>query len=358
MIAIHREGSEFDDRWSDRWIAMCSQNNIPHRIVDCYSSSIIDQLEGCTGLMWHWNQQDYRGALFARQLFHSLSTSGLLTFPDLGSVWHHDDKVGQKYLLEAVGAPLVKSYVFYDLESARDWCETTNYPVVFKLRGGAGSVNVRLVRSKREAIRLISKSFGAGFNPIDKWSRVKDRLWRLKRDRNIAAFKSLLGGFGRLVVPNKVDLGYQKERGYAYFQEFVPGNKFDTRLIVVGDRCFGVRRFNREGDFRASGSGVKDYNHESIDIEAVRIAFETAGKLQSTSMAFDFLQSPTGPKIVEISYCYVMGKFYDDCVGYWDSDLNWHDVSVDPQRFILEDFLVANGMAPMGFVAQTIPRTS
>lgn len=340
MLAIHKEGSSFDDRWSDRWIEACERLCIPYRLVNCHSNDIIAELAGCKGLMWHWNQQDFRGALFARQLFFSLNAAGIETFPDVGSVWHHDDKVGQKYLLEALGAPLVRSHVFYEHKDAVAWCETASFPMVFKLRGGAGSVNVRLARSRRDAIRLVDKAFGSGFSPIDRWARLKDRAWRLRRDRNLAAVRSMLGGVARLLIPNETESGYQRERGYVYFQEFVPENLFDTRLIVIGDRCFGLRRFNREGDFRASGSGLLDYDHTAINLDAVRIAFEVARKIGSRSMAFDFLESPSGPVIVEISYCYVMGAAYDNCPGYWNSNIEWISASVNPQIFIINDFLL------------------
>lgn len=347
MLAIHQEGKCFEDRWSDRWISTCLELGIPHKLVNCYSNEIVSDISGCYGLMWHWNQQDSRGALFARQLFLSLNAAGIETFPDLGSVWHHDDKVGQKYFLEALGAPLVPSYVFYQRETALLWCEKAVFPKVFKLRGGAGSVNVKLAKSKKDAIRLIDKAFGAGFLPVDRWSRLKDRIWRFKRDRNLAALRGLLGGVARVFFPNQVESGYSRERGYAYFQDFIPGNSFDIRLIVIGNRCFGLRRFNREGDFRASGSGVVDYNPAEINLEAVRISFEIARKIGARSMAFDFLETPKGPVIVEISYCYVMGSVYDNCPGYWNSEIEWKAVPVDPQRFILEDFVAS--MKSKGF---------
>jgi hypothetical protein len=34
-----------------------------------------------------------------------------------------------------------------------------------------------------------------------------------------------------------------------------------------------------------------------------------------------------------------MGRAYDDCPGYWDSNLNWHDEPVNPQYFMIEDFI-------------------
>ena len=82
---------------------------------------------------------------------------------------------------------------------------------------------------------------------------------------------------------------FHNEKGYVYFQDFVPGNEYDTRLVVIGDRCFGVRRYCRKGDFRASGSGIKVYDPELIDKKCIQIAFEVANKLNTQSVALDFI---------------------------------------------------------------------
>ena len=108
-IAIHeREGS-----FSDGWIDSCKENNIPYKIVNCYNNNIVEQLSDCDGLMWHWDLNDYKSALFAKQLTVSLEKNGFKVFPSTATAWHYDDKVGQKYLLEAINAPLVPTYVFY-----------------------------------------------------------------------------------------------------------------------------------------------------------------------------------------------------------------------------------------------------
>ena len=46
-------------------------------------------------------------------------------------------------------------------------------------------------------------------------------------------------------------------KDYVYFQKFLPNNKYDIRIVVIGDRAFGFIRYNRENDFRASGSGKR-----------------------------------------------------------------------------------------------------
>lgn len=334
-IAIHEDIGSF----SDRWINYCIEMQVPYKIVNCYDSDIISQLDDCSGLMWHWSQNDYKAALFARQLTLSLEKKSIRVFPDVNTAWHFDDKVGQKYLLEAIDAPLVNTYVFYSKEEALNWLDTTSFPKVFKLRGGASSVNVRLAKTKSSAKRLVKKAFGKGFLHINRFSRLQDRFRILKRDKNLTAARGVASGIARLFIPTEVERFSHNEKGYIYFQDFVPQNEYDTRLIVIGNRCLGVRRYCRKGDFRASGSGIKAYEPELFDKRAIKIAFETAKKIKTQSAAFDFIIDNGEPKIVELSYGFITGKFYDDCPGYWDNNLNWHEGFINPQYFIIEDFL-------------------
>lgn len=107
MIAIHPRPGSF----SDQWIAYCEAHGVPYRLVNCYRSDIVQQLEGCRGLMWHWAHYDHKAALFARQLTLSLEKAGIRVYPDSATSWHYDDKLGQKYLLEAMRLPHVPTYL-------------------------------------------------------------------------------------------------------------------------------------------------------------------------------------------------------------------------------------------------------
>lgn len=335
-IAIHCHPGSF----SDRWITYCQENNIPYKTVNCYSSHIIGQIKDCDGLMWHWSHDDYRAQNFARQLIFSIERMGIKVFPNFDTCWHYDDKVGQKYLLEAINAPQVPSYTFYDKDEAIKWIANTTFPKVFKLRGGAGSNNVKLVNNIQEAKKLAKKSFRYGFPLVDKISGFKQRLWVLKRDKNIKAIIHVIKGLIRFAYPPEGIGLLPRQKGYVYFQDFIPQNNFDDRIVVIGDKAIAIRRYNRVGDFRASGSGLIEHNFDLFDSKTIKIAFDVAAQIGSDSLAFDFLYDETGnPLIVEISYAYSMGTAYDNCPGYWDKDLNWYQDEVNPQRYIIEDFI-------------------
>jgi hypothetical protein len=97
---------------------------------------------------------------------------------------------------------------------------------------------------------------------------------------------------------------FELQRDYLVVQEFLPGNGFDTRITVIGNRAFGFRRFNRPDDFRASGSGRIDWNPAAIDHDSVRLAFKAAQQLRTQSLAVDILRREGNPVLTEIRYYY------------------------------------------------------
>jgi hypothetical protein len=344
-IAIHNRNGSF----SDRWIKYCQEHQIPFKAVNCYSSDIISQISDCTGLMWHWNHDDYRDQNFARQLIFSVGKLGIMVFPGYDTCWHFDDKIGQKYLLESIKAPMVPTWTFYDKKEALKWIEKTDFPKVFKLRGGAGSLNVSLIRNKRAAKRITKRAFGRGFPLKDNNSNLRQRFWVLKRDRNIKASVYFLKGLLRYAYRTFYPGLLPRQKGYVYFQDFIPNNDFDDRVVIIGDRAIAIRRHNRYGDFRASGSGLITHSPELFDPRTIETAFHVSSQIGSDSLAFDFMYDQTGaPRIIELSYAYAMGPAYDNCPGYWDRSMRWHDDNVDPQRYIIEDFIAKlNNVSPL-----------
>jgi glutathione synthase/RimK-type ligase-like ATP-grasp enzyme len=335
-IGIHSTKGFF----SDRWIAYCNANGISYKLVDCYRTDIISQLADCDALMWHFNHKSPKASKFAKQLLFSVQASGKKVFPDYNTAWHFDDKVGQKYLLEAIGAPLAQTYVFYDKKEAIDWANQTTYPKVFKLRNGAGSDNVRLVKTRNETIRLIKKAFLRGFKQYEAWSNLKERYRKYRIGKT--TLWDVMKGIIRLVHKTEYARVTGREIGYAYFQDFIPGNDHDIRVIVVNDKAFAIKRMVRNNDFRASGSGFILYEKEHFDHKTIRLAFEVSEKLKVQCMTYDFVFLSGNPLIVEISYGFSMAG-YDACTGFWDKELNWHDGKFNPYGWMVEDLIVAIG---------------
>lgn len=319
--------------YSSRWIEYCEEKGIDYKIVNCYCHDIIDQLADCDALLWHYYHECAKDVQVAKQLLFALEGSGMVVYPDFATNWHFDDKVGQKYLLESIGAPLVPSYVFYSRKDALEWISTTTFPKVFKLRGGAASDNVKLVNTPLQAKRLIRKAFGKGFRRYSPWGSLKER-WRLYR-LGRTDFKDCVKGVLRFFVPTYYCSVVGRDKGYVYFQDFIPDNDHDVRVLYNYGKSLAFRRVVRCGDFRASGSRVFDYEQSRVPEKAIQLAFEVARKLKIQSAAFDFVMKEDEPLLVELSFASGPSPEQNDH-GYYDKELNYYPVAFNPYDFIVE----------------------
>lgn len=332
-IAIHNSKQGFHPRWID----YCEKKGFPFKLVNCYDNDLINQLEGCDALMWHHSHQNPSDLIIAKHILYALEHTGFKVFPNFKTGWHFDDKIGQKYLLERLNAPFINTYVFYSQNEALVWADQTSFPKVWKLRGGAGSTNVKLIRTKGEAISIIKRSFKKGFPNYDGLGSLKERIRKFKGGQ--ASIFEPIKGIIRLIKPPHFALTMGVERDYCYFQDFIPKNDSDIRIIVVENRAFALKRYVRPNDFRASGSGNFGHSRELFDERCIKIAFEVNEKIQSQSIAYDFVfDEQNNPLIIEISYGYTASG-YDDCPGYWDEDLNWHEGKFNPQEWMVDNIL-------------------
>jgi glutathione synthase/RimK-type ligase-like ATP-grasp enzyme len=341
IIGIH-----LDKLWgpsvAEKWIEFLRARDVDVKIVDLLKDDFIEQVKECDGVMWRWGhvQQEKQSA---KQILYTIEQYlGIPVFPNSRTSWHFDEKIPQWYLLKALGAPLPATWVFWDYDTARAWACSAPYPVVFKLSVGAGSSNVVMAANETEAVRLIDRMFKAGIFPM-----TMNEYTRHGLPCSRGELKSLAGRVvpaARYIVrdeyPPLAPLipWWKPELGYALFQEFLPGNDFDTRVTVIGDRAFAYRRMNRPNDFRASGSGNFDCDPSKIDKRCVEIAFTTSRKGKVQSMAYDFLYRNGEPVICEISYTFVDWMVYE-CPGHWSPDLIWHEGQMWPEEAQVEDFM-------------------
>lgn len=328
-IGIHHSKGSY----SDGWIDYCKEKGIPYKIVNAYHTDIVKHLEDCDIFMWHYHQVNPKDYLFAKQLLFSLEQAGKIVYPNSSSSWHFDDKLGQKYLLEALKLPLIPSFAFYTKEEAKKWASQYQFPAVFKLRGGAGSYNVSLVRTRAEAFSLINKAFGRGFRQYDPFVDIKETIHHYFIGK--ARFVDVVKAFAHIAYPYQIEKVKGREKGYVYFQEFIPDCKIDVRVQIVGDKAYAMARSVRKNDFRASGSGEIDFDGSKIPASLIKLSFDITKALKMQSLAIDFVPTNNAYLIAEI--CYAWGIAEGELnSGYWDSDLNWHPGAINPFEWMIE----------------------
>ncbi|GBG57996.1 hypothetical protein SPFL3102_01716 [Sporomusaceae bacterium FL31] len=340
-IAIHSANDNDIDTFAPRWLERLEQKGIEVLVLDFRQQNIMNMIKQCDGAMWHWlhSPEDKQ---YAPKILQAINRLGIPTFPNVDTCWHYDEKVSQHYLFKAVDAPHIPSWVFWNYDEALIFIENCTYPIVFKLSVGAGSANVLKLDSYKEAKIIIDKIFLEGFFPytLNEFAhkfqlKVRDVFSRNFLSRIVQAVKYIIFD-DYPSIPGY----FLIQKNYAYFQEFLPYNQYDIRVTVIGNRAFGFIRYNRPNDFRASGSGLIDYDIEKIPREAILIAHCISQKLGFQSMAYDFLLTSDGkPVINEISYCYVNTAVYN-CPGYWDKDLVWHEGNIWPEYAHIDDFVM------------------
>ena len=319
-----------------RLVGLLEFNGIESVFLDINDSDFWEKLRDVTHFIYRWKNEDYDRQVAMTVLPVVERECGIKCFPDHRTYWSYDDKIRQYYMLKTRGFPVVDSWVFWDRATALQWTQTATYPLVFKLKSGAASNGVILVKDAKTAGRLTRRMFGKGIVPghIPSFgaTRWKDfSPFRLATREIEKVFRTWRGKDSEPVwAPNK---------NYVLFQRFLPGNAYDTRVVVIGGRAYAFRRFNRDNDFRSSGSGRCDLDPKQIDLRHVRTALDISSEMGFQSMAYDFLYDEQGESVFcEISYTYPDQRLHA-CPGYWDSDLAWREGHYWPQYFILLDLL-------------------
>lgn len=334
LVGIHEPLIRKVDPITEVYRQLLNYNGIKYIQVDCSDVHLWRDVKNIDAFIFRWAHHEYH-----QQIAHAIipvieKEYHKKCFPNYSTCWHYDNKIRQYYLLKSKGFPVVDSFVFYRLDLALNWVNSVELPLVFKLKSGSGSMNVRLVKKRGEAASLIKKMFYKGLDP--NYYGILNSIKTFNYELN-PVFRYWAIRFRDIYLRRDVKF-WSKERNYAYFQKFLPGNDYDTRVQITGNRAFAFVRYNRPNDFRASGSNNWSLEHSKIDLDFVKIAFEISRTFGFQSMAYDFVYDENRkPAIIEISYCF--GDYPEFSNGYWDYYLNWHEGRFIPEYFELMDLL-------------------
>ena len=343
VLINQQAGPVHSTSWINPWEEYLKGNGIPYDKVDLFTKDAIETLKDYDMLLWHFGQYGWSDMLEARSILYSAKMMGLKVFPDFNDAWHFDDKVAEMYALQAVGAPIPKSYVFYGRQTLKEAINDglIRFPIVAKLRTGSGSHNVKLIHNKAQLLRYAHRMFGRGFDPAP--SLLYKTSSNIRSSHDKATFMAKLKRAPEFLLTRRNAKRFPNEKGYVYLQEFIPSNGYDMKIVVVGDKLSGLYRPIGSHDFRASGGGEVLYNKELFTPNIIRSAFAAADDIGFKCVGFDYVvDNRTGEgKIVEMSYGFshtaVMGMG-----GWFDRDCNWHDGALNAPVELLKNLLALN----------------
>lgn len=326
--------------YSEKYKEILVGNAIPFLLINPNSDSFLDEIKGCTHLLFRHSQGDTDLFIYDTIYHIAQNIYNIKCFPNFETYWPYENKIKEYYLLKSHDFPIIDSNIFWNYDMAYAFIKMAQFPIVAKLPKGASSSNVVIVNSVEDGKKIINQVFNkgvktSGLNSSSSLSSLS-KLGIFKYGK--ALLKSQL--INLELLKDKTDYPeWQIQKDAILFQKYLPNNFFDTRVNVIGKRAFAFRRFVRKNDFRASGSGDFNMDPDKIDTRCLAIAFSISNKLNFNTMAYDFIYNEDKkPYINEISYCFV-DWVVQRCPGYWDEKLNWHSGHLWPQQCQLEDFL-------------------
>ena len=340
-IAIFKEKGVIphSTTWTNPWEEYCNEEGLDYELVDLYKTDAVEKLKEFNVLLWHFGQYRYADMLEARSILYVAKNLGLKVFPDFNDSWHFDDKVAEMYALQAVGAPIPASKVFYDKETFDEWVNSqAEVPIVGKLRTGSGSHNVKLLKSKSALLSYGHKMLKDGFNPAP--SLIYKASSNARSSHDWETFKKKLKRAPEFLRTLAGARKFPHEKGYIYLQEFIPNDGYDMKVVVVGDKCSGLVRPIRSHDFRASGGGEVFFEKKYFTEQIIKSAFAVADALGTQCIGFDYVvdNRTDNGLIVEMS-----DGFAHEAVmasgGWFDRDCQWHEEEFNAPKEILRNML-------------------
>lgn len=283
-------GSEWTDRMASALVSekQYFQQEISWDRVDINCDGWIEKLKGYDAVLWPPGCMGIKPASHLKEKVYFIQNHmKKLIAPNFESVWHFESKVAQSYLFNFYELPTPLTVVTFSIDDAMALLENEKYPLVFKSSSDAASRGVSLVKTANNAKFRAWKSLYTGF-----WWKVIRRVFRLDHRDNAA-----------------------------YWQEFVPKNECDLRITAIGDKwAVGFWRWNRPNDFRASGSGLIDYE-KPIPEETIHFCLDLNKKYNFDSMAYDVIFRDGKHVIVEICYTYIDKAIYN-APGHFERNEN------------------------------------
>ena len=320
----------------DAWTEYLDENNIQWEYLNPYRTDIVKKMDKYSAILWHYTNFSNSDLMEAQNILDIAQRKGLKVFPDHNTGGHFDDKIAEMYEFHRIGSPKPRSWVFYERDKCEKWLKNkAKYPIVAKLRRGSGSNNVTMIHNAAEGIRYCRRMFSKGMSPSQ--SLIYKTYSEAQSIKNIKMLIERVKKIPRWLIARRYSQGMPDEKGYCYFQEFIPNEGYDLKVVVVGDKCSYVGRGTRKGSFKASGGGELFYDKNKVPKDVVRSTFTTADAIGSQCMGFDYVvDSRTGKgKIVEMCYGFDVNVI-KECGGYWDRDLIWHNEPLDAQREVVK----------------------
>lgn len=283
-------------------------NELTYSLLDFHRENWIEQAKNYDLIVW-------RPSSDPSVLYEQVSKTkyiekvlNLRCYPSSDELWYYEDKLRVYYLLSSHNLPVIPAFITFSENEAFNKLDNLDYPVISKSNVGSSSFSIKKIKNRVVAKRYVRKAFSSGVD----------------------------SGFP-----------YMRQRGYIYFQKFIPDAAYDLRIIIVGKKIFGYYRMKPTNDFRASGAGLIKEGGE-LPLDVVKLALKVKEVMPGIMLAVDFLKPKNASShlIIETSICISVSSpaqlRLGGIPGYYtleDDKLVFHPGKYWLQELILEELI-------------------
>lgn len=199
---------------------------------------------------------------------------GAILIPSLDHLKSHENKFYQELYKARLAIPTPKSWLLGSIEDIAYLVRNgLDFPVIAKLPQGFGSKTVSKINSHEELLDYCRSHLTPTVKPRKNIFKYKESLKKYK-DK------------------------YPASTGSIVLQEFIPQQTHDWKVLVIGNKVFSLKRYTRDNDFRASGSG--NFSGDKVpSLDLVNFAYNVKQKLKTPWVSMDIIESPRGYLIIE-----------------------------------------------------------
>ncbi|WP_350657498.1 hypothetical protein [Psychrobacter sp. S1-30-MNA-CIBAN-0213] len=208
--------------------------------------------------------------LYLRDVMHFINKKCRI-LPNYNMLLAHENKGFQELFRTELGFGNLRGNYFFDIDDSK-----LTIPKVLKTISGAGGSGEYLAKNKSDISTIKNKYF-----------EVSSKRKIIKLQRRIKLKSS------------EFSIYSYRHKGFSLFveQEFVPNLSNDFKVLVFGDRYYGLKRTVGKNEFRASGSSL--FECVKPPKEVLDFARSVVDKIDNPYVSLDIAQSDDGCYLIE-----------------------------------------------------------
>ena len=271
---------------------------------------------------------------FIEDIVLALKLNGAILIPEFKFFRAHHNKVFAELLRSNFKDDILKQPVSRSIGKLSELSRINNieFPCVVKTSSGAGSQGVRLVHDWQELYKVAKKLMSHVYRNYE-YTIIRDiRSSRIARNIKLP-IKYLFGQLNAGYLPV-----YPTMSNKIIIQQYIPDLKGDYKVLYYSGKYYVLNRKNRDGDFRASGSGKFEFPESVEAISSIlNFAKRVVEEITMPMISMDLAQNQYGCYLLEYQ-CISFGPYTIQYSKWYFSyeDSKW--IRVNKESIIEEEY--------------------